>query len=189
MLNRTAWLIAVTTGLLVTAGLDRAEADHKDVKGTFAGTFLDSRIDFFPLGKPDGIPAVWATSQGSGSLGKFTAQGVAEEVPTGPTQACPGGVFVIDAQHGGFGTFTVTYANGDQSYNELSTRTVCFDVVGGFTSSDTGLVVGGTGKFAGTSGTFAQSTTGFIQAFDANAKPAQGFGSFTGQFTGTLVFP
>ena len=57
MFNTTAWLIAITTGLLFTAGLPPAHADHKDFKYTFTGTFLDSRLDLFPLGQPDGIPA------------------------------------------------------------------------------------------------------------------------------------
>jgi hypothetical protein len=189
MFNRTAWLIGVTTGLLLTVGLESAHARQRSFKGTFSGTFLDTRIDLFPTGTPDGIPASWGTSEVEGTLGKARSQGVAETVPTGETEACPGGVFVIDAQNGGFGAITTTFGNGDQTYNQISTRTVCANAVGGFTVSDTGVIVNGTGKFAGASGTFEQSYTGFYQAYDPHANPAQGFGSFTGQFTGTLILP
>jgi hypothetical protein len=99
-------------------------------------------------------------------------------------------VFVIDAQAGmGFGSITNTTPNGDQLYSQILTRKLCANAVGGFTGSDTGIIVGGTGQFAGASGTFQQSFTGFFQAFDPNANPGQGFGSFTGSATGTLILP
>ena len=111
-------------------------------------------------------------------------------VTTGRTQACPGGVYIIDAQNGiGFGTGTATWPNGDQLYSQIVTRTQCFDTAGRFTSTDTVRIVGGTGKFAGASGTFEQSFSGFFQYFDANANPAQGFGSASGELEGTLILP
>jgi hypothetical protein len=147
-------------------------------------------MDLFPLGNPDGLPAGWTTAEVFSTLGHASSQGVVEQVPTGPTQACPGGAFVIDAQHGnGFGTFTDTYEKGDQLYSQVSTGTLCFDSVGGFTGSNSVIIVGGTGKFAEASGTFEESFTGFVQAFDPNAKPLQTFVSFTGKFTGTLTLP
>jgi hypothetical protein len=190
MFSRTAWLVGVTTGLLLTVALDSADAKERSTKGTFSGTFLGTRIDLFPTGKPDGNSADWSTAVVESNLGKASAQAVAEAVPTGPTTACPGGVFVIDAEHGvGFATTTVTFAKGAQTYNQIRTRTVCVDTAGRFTGSDTGVTLGGTGKYTGATGTFEQSFTGFFQAFDPNADPAQGFGSFTGQFTGTLILP
>ena len=191
MLSRTAWLVGVSTGLLLTVGLDSADAKERSFNGTFSGTFLGTRINLFPTGAPDQSTAGWSTAVVDSNLGKSSSQGVAEEVPTGATTACPGGVFVIDAEHGvGFGTITNTsMKDGDQTYSEIRTRTVCADTTGGFTSTDTGVIRGGTGKFAGASGTFEQSYTGFFQVYDPNADPAQGFGSFTGQFTGTLILP
>jgi len=128
----------------------------------------------------------------SGTFGKFTSQGVVEEVPTGPTTDCPGGVFIIDqvtdpAHPQGFAALTDTYPNGDQAYSVILTRTECFDVNGGFKGSSTGIILGGTGKFAGISGTFEQSYTGFFQVFDPTAN--QGFGSFTGTAKGEVIFP
>jgi len=35
----------------------------------------------------------------------------------------------------------------------------------------------------------SQTLSGFTQYFDANANPAQGFGSFSGEFEGTLMLP
>jgi hypothetical protein len=100
-------------------------------------------------------------------------------------------VFIIDAQNGqGFGTFTETFPNGDQYYARILTSTLCYyNSVGGFIGSATISIVGGTGKFAGASGNIENSTVGFFQVFDANANPPQGFGSFSGEFTGTLTLP
>jgi hypothetical protein len=97
-------------------------------------------------------------------------------------------VFVINAQNG-FGTYTETFPNGDQLYVQVLTRTVCSDSVGGFTGSTTISIVGGTGKFAGASENGENSFVGFFQVVDTNAVPPQGFGSFSGEFTGTLILP
>jgi len=37
--------------------------------------------------------------------------------------------------------------------------------------------------------TFDQHVTGVLQTFDPNANPVQGFGSFNGEFTSTLIMP
>ena len=190
MTQRQGWIIGATIGFLLVAGISWAEAKDIPLKGTFAGTFLGTQMDLFPLGNPDGVAAGWQTAEVTGNLGKRTNQSVIERVPTGPTQACPGGVFIIDAQNGiGFGTGTGTWPNGDQIYSQIVTGTACFDTAGRFTSTDTSRIAGGTGKFAGASGTVEQTGTGFIQYFDAKANPAQGFGSFSGEFEGTLILP
>ena len=165
MKQRQGWIIGAAIGCLLVAGLGRVEAKEIPYNGTFAGTFLGTRMDLFPLGNPDGVAAAWSTAEVTGELGKRTAQTVAETVPTGSTQACPGGVFIIDAPNGiGFGTGTVTWPNGDQIYAQTVTRTQCFDTAGRFTSTGgTSRIVGGTGKFAGASGTFEQSFSGFFQ--------------------------
>ena len=162
------------------------EARQIPNNGKFAGTFLSARIDR----NDDGRPAGWETGVTTSYPGKRVYQGVSETVPTGPTAACPGGVFIINAQNGqGFGTFTETFPTGDQLYARVLTRTLCSDSVGGFTDSSTFSYVGGTGKFAGASGNGENSFAGFYQAFDANAVPRQGFGPFSGEFTGTLILP
>jgi len=190
MKQRQGWIIGAALGCLLVAGTGRVEAKEIRNNGTFAGTFLGTRMDLFPLGNPDGMAAGWSTAELTGKLGKRTSQSVGEVVPTGPTPECPGGVFIIDAQNGiGFGTTTQTWPNGDQIYGQSVTRTQCSDTVGRFTGTDTARIVGGTGKFAGASGTVEQSFSGFFQYFDANASPAQGFGSFSGEFEGTLILP
>jgi hypothetical protein len=190
MTQQQGWIIGAAIGFLLVAGINRVEAEEMTLKGTFAGTSLGTQMDLFPLGNPDGVAAGWSTAEITGNLGKRTNQSVVERVPTGPTQACPGGGFIIDAQNGiGFGTATGTWPSGDQLYSQTVTSTLCFDTAGRFTSTDTSRIVGGTGKFAGASGTVEQTGTGFIQYFDANADPAQGFGSFSGEFTGTLILP
>jgi hypothetical protein len=190
MQSRTGGIIGIATGLLLAASLGSADAGQRQIKQTFGGTFLSTRIDLFPIGNPDGVVAGWSTIEVADNLQSenHRAQVVSEDVPTGPTQDCPGGVFIIDAQNGqGFGAITDTYRKGDQLYSQLLTSTTCADSVGRFTNSQTGIFVGGTGKFAGASGTFEASSTGFFQVFDPVAN--QGFGSFTGNLEGTLILP
>lgn len=177
-------IIGAEIGFLFVAVIGRVEAKQIPLKGKSAGTFLNARIDR----NDDGVPAGWETGVLTDKLGKRDYQGVSETVPTGATAECPGGVFIIDAQNG-FGTSTETFPNGDQLYAQVLTRTLCFDVVGGFTGASTFSYVGGTGKFAGASGNGESSFVGFFQAFDANAVPPQGFGSASGEFTGTLILP
>lgn len=190
MTQQQGWLIGVAIGLFLVAGINQVEAKDIPLKGTSAGTFLGTQMDLFPLGNPDGVAAGWSTAEVTGNLGKRTNQSVVERVPTGPTQACPGGVFIIDAQNGiGFGTGTGTWPDGDQLYSQIVRSTQCYDTAGRFTVTETARIVGGTGKFAGASGTVEQTGTGFFQYFDPNAKPPQGFGSFSGVFKGTLILP
>lgn len=165
-------------------GLQSADAEHRDhrhIKSTFGGTYLD-----LPDLSPDGVPPSWSTGQGSNNLGTYISQGVSKPVFTDPTGDCPGGVLVIDVQDGvGFGFNTETYANGDQIYYKVRTRTECLDDENGFNGSDTGDIVGGTGSFAGVSGTYEMSFAGVRQFLN----PPQEFGSFTGKGKGILVFP
>jgi len=177
-------IIGAAIGCLLVAGNGRVEAKEIPNNGEFAGTFLTTRIDR----NDDGAAAGWETGALTGTLGKRGYQGVSETVPTGPTAACPGGVFIIDAQNGqGFGTWTETFPNGNQLSARVLTRTLCSNGVGGFTGSSTFSYIGGTGKFAGASGDGENRFAGFFQAFDANAVPPQGFGSASGEYTGTLI--
>jgi hypothetical protein len=184
MYSKKGLITGAAIGFLLIAGLGRVEARQIRINGEFAGTSLHSRIDR----NDDGLPASWSTGVTTGTLGKRIFQSLYEVVPTGPTAACPGGVFIINAQNG-FGTFTETFPNGDQYYARVLTFTSCSDSVGGYTGSTTISIVGGTGKFAGASGNVENSFAGFYQAFDANAVPRQGFGPFSGEFTGTLILP
>jgi hypothetical protein len=186
MKQRQGWIIGAAIGCLLVAGMGRVEAKQIPNNGKFAGTSLHSRIDR----NDDGVPANWSTGVTTGTLGKRIFQSLYEVVPTGPTAACPGGVFIIDAQNGtGFGTFTETFPNGDQYYARVLTFASCSDGVGGYTGSTTISIVGGTGKFAGASGNIENSFAGFFQVFDANANPFQGFGPFSGEYEGTLILP
>jgi len=186
-LGRLTMVLALSVLVGGVVGETQAD-DTKEVEGTFAGTFLGTRIDLFPTGNPDGFVAGWSTSAVKDDFGKSTIQAVVERVPTGPTPACPGGVFVIDAANGGFATFTQTFPNAeDQIYYQVLTSTFCSDGAGGFTGEDTGIIVGGAGEFAGVSGTTENTFSGLVQAFDPAA--AQGFGSFTGEFESELNFP
>jgi hypothetical protein len=99
-------------------------------------------------------------------------------------------VFIIDALNGiGFGRVTATFPNGDQIYSRILTRTQCGLGGGKFETDDVQEIVGGTGKFEGASGTAELHSISVCQASDPNATPPQCFGSFTGEFTGTITLP
>jgi len=184
MFRRTAWIIGVIAGFLFIVGLQSADAEHRGhrhIRSTSGGTYLD-----LPNFSPNGGTAIWATGQGSNTLGTYISQGVSQPVYQGEDPKCPGGLLIIDAQGGsGFGFSTETYSNGDQIYYQVRTRTECLDDQNGFTGSDTGDIVGGTGRFAGVSGTYESSFAGVRQFLNT----PQEFGSFTGEATGILVFP
>lgn len=187
------WAIGIAIGFVLAVGIGSAEARKIKFKNRFAGTFLSTRIDLYPIGNPDGVVASWSTLEVKGKLGKRTNQGVSEVVPTGATAECPGGVFIIDKtdpdpqNRVGFGTSTSTFPNGDQIYSRTLTRTLCSDGAGGFTGTTTFEILGGTGKFAGAQGTAESSSAGSFLVFDPTAN--QGFGFFTGEGSGTLIFP
>jgi hypothetical protein len=185
-------IFGVMTGLLVCS-LGTAQAGDKKEhtrpnNGTFGGTYLSARMDVVDRG--DGVIASWSTAEVTGTLGKRSAQGVVEPKFTGVTGACPGGVFIIDAINGiGFGKTTATFPNGDQIYSRILTRYQCGLGGGKYETDDVQEIIGGTGKFEGASGTAALHSISVCQASDPNATPPQCFGSFTGEFTGTITLP
>jgi hypothetical protein len=188
MNNSKRWIIVTTIGLLICR-FSIAKAEHtRPNNGKFGGTYLSTRIDV--VDKGDGVIASWSTAEVSGTLGKRTAQSVIEPKFTGVTAACPGGVFIIDAVNKiGFGTITHTFPNGDQIYSRILTRTQCGLGGGKFETNDVTEAVGGTGKFEGVTGTGELHSISICQAGDSSANPPQCFGSFTGEFTGTITLP
>jgi hypothetical protein len=178
--------IGIVTGLLV-GSFSVANAEHtRRNNGTFGGTFLSTRMDL----NDDGALATWSTAEINGTLGKRSSQSIIEAVPTGVTPECPGGVSIIDALNGiGFSTLTATFSNGDQVYSRILTRTQCSLGGGRFKADDVQEILGGTGKFEGASGTVELHSISVCQAFDPNATPPQCFGSFTGEFEGTITLP
>lgn len=188
MNNSKRWIIMTTIGLLICS-FSIAKAEHtRRNNGTFAGTYLSTRMDVVDRG--DGIAASWSTAEVTGTLGRRTTQSVTEPKFTGVTAACPGGVFIIDAVNGiGFGKTTATFPNGDQIYSRILTRTQCGLVGGKFTADDVQEILGGTGKFEGAAGTTELHSISTCQASDPNANPPQCFGSFTGDFEGTIILP
>jgi hypothetical protein len=183
-------VIVVVTGLLI-GSFGAANAEQRRTRrndGEFGGTYLSTRMDLVDRG--DGVIASWSTAEVTGTLGKRTAQSVVEPRSTGVTVACPAGVFIIDAQKGiGFGRTTHTFPNGDQIYSRILTRTQCGLGGGRFSATDVVEILGGTGKFEGASGTAEVRSLSVCQAFDGSAIPPQCFGSFTGDFDGTITLP
>jgi hypothetical protein len=192
MNNRKIFLISIAIGSLLVLNLNVAKAEDRKEhtrlnNGTFAGTYLSTRID---LVDKDGIVASWNTAEVAGTLGKRSAQSVVESRFTGVTAECPGGLYIVDAANGiGFGQTTHTFPNGDQIYSRILTRTQCGLGGGKFETEDVTETIDGTGKFEGASGTAKLHSTSFTQVFDGNAVPRQSFGSFTGEFEGTITLP
>ena len=185
-IRRFAMVLALS--VIVGGVVPETKADDtKEVEGNFAGTFLDTRID----NNSDSVPASWFTVEVENDFGKSTIQGVVERVPDGPTSECPGGVFIMDALNSiGSGASTQTFRNGeDQLYAVYLTSTLCADAVGGFAGEETGVIVGGAGKFAGVDGTFESSFSGHVLAFSPTAVPPQGFGFVTGHSKSELNIP
>lgn len=182
---------AVTRGLsslpLVMIGLlGSAPAAVIETSATFGGTSQSTtQIDL----NDDGLQAGISSAEVQGAmLGRHTCTAVTEEVATDPTDACPGGVFIIDAENNmGYSTRICTFPNGDQIFSRILTRTDCTDLEGGFAGEDTGEITGGTGQFVGATGTFAQTFSGFFQVFDEISN--QGLASFTGETSGVLDAP
>ncbi len=196
MIRNTRWVVSILTGLLLATSFSKVEARPVRIpfEAVFGGTSLTIDMDLFPVGAPDGTKAAQSTLSINGILGllgPLTSQAVVETIPQAPTQACPGGVFIIDITNPnnpkGFGVSTSTFPNGDQLYGRTLTRTQCNNTQGGFTGFDTAEILGGTGQFAEASGTVTLTYEGFTWVFDNNVK--QGFFSLSGTLKGTLFLP
>lgn len=196
MMRNTRGVIGLLTGLLLIIPFSKVEAGQVRIpfESVFGGTSLTTDMDLFPVGAPDGTKAAQSmlTINGTlGLLGPRTSQTVAETLPQGPTEACPGGVFIIDVTDPnnpkGFAVSTSTLPNSDQLYSRALTRHLCSQTNGRFSGVDTGEILGGTGQFAGASGTFVTRYRGFTWVFDNDVK--QGFSSVSGASKGTLFLP
>jgi len=186
-MNRlTTLLVPLTAAILAT----EASSDNPNDSGpiveqlTLGGTFLTSRID----ANYDLNPASWCTSQiKGGQQGSSIMQCVNEDVFTGTTADCPGGLWVVDNSYGGTGVAVRTFPNAsDQIFARLTERYLCADANGRFTEGkDRGVIVGGNGKFAGATGTYEWNYTGQVLYGDPAAQPEQFFGSING--TGTWI--
>ncbi|MGE4095969.1 MAG: hypothetical protein AB7G75_34640, partial [Candidatus Binatia bacterium] len=82
-------IFGVMTGLLICSFSIAKAGDKKEHtrpnNGTFAGTYLSTRIDV--VDKGDGIAASWSTAEVTGTLGKRTVQAATEPKFTGVTAA------------------------------------------------------------------------------------------------------
>jgi hypothetical protein len=173
--------------LLLVGAVGQTEANDlktKDIDGSFAGTFLTTRIDL----NNDGILAGWSTAVVKGTLGESTNQGVVERVPVASPGVCSAGQVEFALVAGkAVGTLLKTR---DQVFSQLTSSTFCFDpATGNFSGHDTGIITGGTGEFEGATGSFEQSFTGSTLLADPDPASRQSFGPFTGEFSGTITLP
>jgi hypothetical protein len=185
-IRRAARSLLISMGIVLLGMVGSAAAVTISTSSTLGGTFDNANnID----ANADGINAGMSSYEAEeATLGNSTGTSIAEWVLADPTDACPGGSAVINAEEEmGYGRDTITAPNGDQLYTYVLTATSCADEAGGFVSEATSQVYGGTGQFAEATGDIQATITGLWQIYDSVSM--QGFGSYTGTATGTLDLP
>lgn len=175
--------LTVSLASLVCASVqasDEPEVERLKV----AGTFLTSRMD----ANADGEAASWCTIQIRGGYqGSSMQQCINEDVFVGVTADCPGGYIVVNSEAGGTGVGTRTFPNGeDQIYIQLTEREFCANEFGQVAGQDSGVIVGGVGRYEGATGTYEFEYSGQLQYFDPLATPPQMFGAVIGTGTWTI---
>ena len=184
---RNATVIAIALALLLLLGPTVAAAGSVTENIRIAGTFLTSRMD----ANGDGLPASWCTVEIRGGLQfRSTQQCINEDVFIGFTPECPGGLYVVNDTDGGTGVGTRTFPSArDQMFIQLTERELCVSALGEAVGTDSGLIVGGIGRYAGVTGTYELEYTGQVQYFDPASVPLQQFGSIVGTGTWQIQFP
>ncbi len=193
MSRKNSLFVILSTFLALSVSYGFASADDyrnnnpQIEKIRLAGTFLTSRID----ANADGNASSWCTLQvRGGRQWSSMMQCVNEDVFVGTPPDCPGGLFVVNEIDGGTGTGTRTFSNAkDQIYFELTERDLCTDAFGQITGVDSGIIVGGVGRYVDATGTYELEYTGQILYFDGAAEPPQFFGSLIGKGKWVIHFP
>jgi len=182
-MNRKRVAIGLVLGFVMAVTIGRAEALKIPYNGTYSGSFLDNNTQIDTNG--DGVKATSFTYAANTNLGRVTGQAVFETSSLPAPVTCPEGNL----------EYTVAldlpierFPNGDLLFYETPALTLCFDPnTGTFSISYTTTIIGGTGKFAGATGSIEGNSPGGYLFYDPVS--GQGFGYFTGEFTGTIITP
>ena len=155
--SRTAAsVVAMTVALLFSLAGPVAAGDQVPFKGNLAG-----KVTVTPLAPPVASVLIGATGDAT-HLGRFSLV-----IPHQVNQALRVGA----------GTYEFTAANGDK-LTAAFTGTATLVAPGVLSTTETGIITGGTGRFAGATGTFSAERTFFVAT-----------GQTTGSFEGTVSSP
>ena len=183
-MRKNTFVIGFVVGLSLAVAVGNVEAKEKRFRAGFAGTSTNKDDLSFT-----GTPGFLNTFAGKSTLGRYTAQLVAEVQPVGPCPL-PGGGSGVELVFVGDVVVLSFAATGEQLFLTLSASVpshACFDSATGVTSGQTTYdVSGGTGRFAGATGTILKAWKTIFLAPPATGRGS--FGSFTGTFDGTIEF-
>jgi len=174
--------LALALGLVMSGLLGNVSAE--EFSGTYAGTFTENRMDL----NDDGTVGGWDTARADTTIGQLNFQETMERQPVAsPTGLCPTGQLEFELV---FGTGVDTAADTSQIFYQIDESPVCLDpATFTFTGTAQESILGGTGRFAGATGNFESTFTGSYLVFDDSPESNQGFGPFSGSFTGDITIP
>src|SRR3984893_1376520 len=187
-------MMIITGSIAVATNAEAGETETKVIKSEASGTFVSTNFDFDHLDLS--TPANQLEAEGKGNIiGRFTAHGVNEFAPDLKVKNCtvPGGVAEagtpftlvedVDATRitatGDFLFFKSTSGTGCQDFSTSPTPPFPFSF------TETGVVIGGTGKFSGATGTYTGDGQGATLSVDATTGRV--FGWFKNHFVTTVT--
>ena len=186
-------LMMIIIGSIAVATPARA-GDTKVIKTHETATFVSANFDFDHTDLS--TPASYSNGEGISNAGKFTDQAVIEFAPDGNKCTVPGGVANAGTEYTLVGNEAVVRftATRDLLFYKGSSATVCQDFSTfptppfpfTTTTTETGVVTGGTGKYLGATGTFTLDFRGATLALDATGARVFGWVKGTGVTTLTL---
>lgn len=176
-------------GIVLTAGTVFAaekEGVHKiPYGGTISGTIATSQIDAINTGDGNlGILGDFVIT--TNRLGRVISRAYVEDITAAvPSGNCPEGTDVEEDL--GITRGVHIFENGDILNLQALTRTACLDIeTQTITVEETGEFKGGTGQFVNATGTWATKGVATLLIIDPEI---QIFGSYTGDFEGTVITP
>jgi len=186
-------MMIIIASIAVAAPVEAGKT--KVIKSKASGTFVSTNVDF---DHPDlSTTANYTDGAGIGDAGKFTSRGSNEYAPDLNMKTCtiPGGVanagteFTLVEDVG----VTRSTATGDLLFFRSTSGTACQDFSTfptppfPFTSTETGVVTGGTGANFGATGTYTSKGKGATLSLDATG--ARTFGWFANKVVTTVTVP
>jgi hypothetical protein len=190
-------LVGLCVGLMMIVGSvavaqDSAGGKTKVIKTHETATFVSANFDFDHADLSD--PASYSNGEGTSNAGKFTDQAVIEFAPDGNKCTVPGGVANAGTEFKLVGNVAVVRftATLDLLFYKGTSATVCQDFSTPpfpflSTTTETGVVTGGTGKYLGATGTFTLNFRGATLALDATGVRV--FGWVKGNGVTTITLP
>jgi hypothetical protein len=176
----------------VAVAQDSAGGRTKVIKTHETATFVSANFDFDHADLSD--PASYSNGEGTSNAGKFTDQAVIEFAPDGNKCTVPGGVANAGTEFKLVGNVAVVRftATLDLLFYKGTSATVCQDFSTPpfpflSTTTETGIVTGGTGKYLGATGTFTLNFRGATLALDATGVRV--FGWVKGNGVTTITLP